>query len=432
MRFKVVSPVHLTASPVNSYGSISCVSARTGTLTQDSMSSSTGCQDAVHVPRFTFNPREGIDNPALVITDDPEPDSSLVPKLCYLKRMEGQSFGFYMRVDQTHHSFEVRGVERWSPAECSGLKDGDRLLEVNEEYVADKDFYTVMRKIQSCGVHLFLLVLRKEEYEQSMSMGLDLKMLVKLAKGDHWTRPRLCHISKEPEHGLGMTIVAVEGQKGQYMVCTVPDGAAEKAGVCTGDRLIWINGALVSMLTHSHLVKAGKKSGNSVTLLVADSESEACYVRRKMPILPVIAQCCSIPHAAKTMHLEKGADGYGFLLRQEKLVGQERKVHVLREIDVGSPAEGAGMEDGDLLLAVNGEPVESSQHEDIVQLIRKSGDEVTLTTMSIPGRDFYRALDLSPLLFHEDRLSVNDDCAKNQGNDRRSTGSDSKKVSAFL
>ncbi|XP_078101934.1 Na(+)/H(+) exchange regulatory cofactor NHE-RF3-like, partial [Sander vitreus] len=369
---------------------------------------------------FTFNPKEGIDNPALVITDDPEPDQSPMPRLCQLKRLEGQSFGFYLRMDQRSQGFEIRDVEPWSPAEHSGLRDGDRVLEVNEEYVDNIDFYRMVRKIQSCGLHLFLLVLRREEYKQSLSLGVDLQTLAKASKGYRWSRPRLCHISRHPVHGLGITIISVEGQKGQYTVSTMTDGPAEKAGVCTGDKLIWINGAMVSTLTHSTLNRTVKKSGDSVTVLVIDRESESCYVRRKMPILPVVAQCCGLPHTAKTMHLVKGRDGYGFLLRQEKLAGTQRIVHVLREVDVGSPAEGAGMEDGDLLLAVNGKPVESMEHEDIVKKIRRSGDKVILTSISIRGRDFYRELGISPLLFHDkctlqyDRQQTVSHCTKNQ------------------
>uniref|UniRef100_A0A3B4GSX9 PDZ domain containing 3a n=1 Tax=Pundamilia nyererei TaxID=303518 RepID=A0A3B4GSX9_9CICH len=385
---------------------------------------------SIEVIFFTFNPKEGIDNPIVV------------PRLCHLKRSEGQSFGFHLCMYS--QGFEITDLDPWSPAEHSGLKDGDRVLEVNEEYVVNMDFSRVKPHISGHRI----LQMSPFSFFQAVSMGVDLKFLANATKGDRWSRPRLCHIQKQPTHGLGMTIVSVDGI--YFAVTIFIDGPAEKAGIFSGDRLIWINGLMVSTLRYSALIRTVKKSGDSVTVLVIDSDSESCYIRRKIPIMPVVAQSCSLPHKAKTMNLVKGSDGYGFLLRQEKLASTQQKgerhingkfmkgyrinddfsffhffqlfpqsgaltiadkwhispfeetvinliiifcdpaVHVLREVDVGSPAQGAGMEEGDLLLAVNGEPIESMEHEDIVRKIRQSGDKVSLTAISIPGRDFYR------------------------------------------
>uniref|UniRef100_G3NMS9 PDZ domain-containing protein n=1 Tax=Gasterosteus aculeatus aculeatus TaxID=481459 RepID=G3NMS9_GASAC len=346
--------------------------------------SPTGCQDAMEHPRFTFNPKEGIDNPALVIADDPEPQSPR-PTLCHLRRLEGQSFGFLLRAHRGGQRCEVGGVAAWSPAGRGGLRDGDRVLEVNEERAHSEDFCRV-------GVLLFVLPPLASR-PQAESLGLDLQTLARSSKGDGWSRPRLCHISRDPECGLGMTVTRVDGER-SFAVNTLTDGPAEKAGVRSADRLIWINGEPASSLSRSMLNRTVRRGGAAVTVLVIDPEGESCRVRRKTPVLPAVAECRGLPHASRTMRLHKGPDGYGFLLRQEKLGGSQRKVHVLREVEEGSPAEAELMEDGDLLLAVNGTPVESLEHDDVVKEIRRSEDKVVLTVMSTRGRDFYREVNV--------------------------------------
>lgn len=67
-----------------------------------------------------------------------------------------------------------------------------------------------------------------------------------------------------------------------------------------------------------------KKGEDSVTVLVIDGDGEAAFARRRTAVLPVLAECRGLPYVAKTMALEKGDDGYGFLLREEKLVSSRR------------------------------------------------------------------------------------------------------------
>ncbi|XP_014395370.1 PREDICTED: Na(+)/H(+) exchange regulatory cofactor NHE-RF4 [Myotis brandtii] len=62
----------------------------------------------------------------------------------------------------------------------------------------------------------------------------------------------------------------------------------------------------------------------------------------------------ALPTRPRCLHLEKGPQGFGFLLREEKGLGG-RLGQFLWEVDPGLPADKAGMQAGDRLVAVAGE-----------------------------------------------------------------------------
>lgn len=69
-------------------------------------------------------------------------------------------------------------------------------------------------------------------------------------------------------------------------------------------------------------------------------------------------------------------------------------VHMTREVDNGSPAELGGVKEGEMLLEVNGESTDSLSHEEVVSKIRQSGQQVTLTTITPKGQDFYTKVNI--------------------------------------
>lgn len=100
----------------------------------------------------------------------------------------------------------------------------------------------------------------------------------------------------------------------------------------------------------------------------------------------------NLPAEPRTVVLHKGKKGFGFILRGAKatsplmeLTPSEKcpALQYLDDVDPGGVADMAGLKKGDFLLEINDEDVSSASHEHVVDLIRKSGDLVKMSVMSL-------------------------------------------------
>lgn len=81
------------------------------------------------------------------------------------ERSDGKGFGF------TLLGQFVGGVEPGSPAEAAGLRDGDRLVEVNGVNVENYSHKDVAMEIVSISNEITLLVVENEGYEHHYAKG---------------------------------------------------------------------------------------------------------------------------------------------------------------------------------------------------------------------------------------------------------------------
>ncbi|NXS68776.1 NHRF4 protein, partial [Pandion haliaetus] len=395
--------------------------------------------------KFEFNPKDGIDNPALSLTEDMDGKGVGEPRFYLLSKGSTETFGFCLHEELGCKGHVIRQVELGGLAQRRGLQDGDRLLQVNGHFVDHMDHRRVVQKIKASGNQVLLAVLDSKSYEAAKALGRDVSQMLPAD-----IRPRLCHITRD-KSGFGFSVLGPEGKaasmpvpqtspmqhlarprlslllpagiKGTFQLSVRQDGPAEKAGVPPGSWLLEMNGASVRSYSHAQLARKVrapgtggwgtrggnvvehpafpiqlKQSGSKVTLLVASSAVEEFYRLQGLRITAAVADTSWLPFKVRELHMVKGPAGYGFLLKEDDC-SSGATGQFLWDVDPGLPAEQAGMKEGDRLLAVNGESIEGLDHQQTVIRIRAHDDQVTLLVIDPAGDEFYQSVSFGDSLW---------------------------------
>ncbi|XP_076789093.1 Na(+)/H(+) exchange regulatory cofactor NHE-RF3 isoform X1 [Arvicanthis niloticus] len=342
--------------------------------------------------------------------DSGEMASTFNPRECKLSKQEGQNYGFFLRIEKDTDGHLVRVIEEGSPAEKAGLLDGDRVLRINGVFVDKEEHAQVVELVRKSGNSVTLLVLDGDSYEKAVKNQVDLKELdqsqrepslndKKLGPGMNGAvgmcaQPRLCYLVKEG-NSFGFSLKTIQGKKGVYLTDITPQGVAMKAGVLADDHLIEVNGENVENASHEEVVEKVTKSGSRIMFLLVDKETARRHSEQKTQFKRETASLKLLPHQPREVVIKKGSNGYGFYLR----AGSERKGQIIKDVEPGSPAEAAGLKNNDLVVAVNGESVEALDHDGVVEMIRKGGDQTTLLVLDKEASSIYSLARFSPLLY---------------------------------
>ncbi|XP_042532368.1 Na(+)/H(+) exchange regulatory cofactor NHE-RF3 isoform X1 [Dipodomys spectabilis] len=334
------------------------------------------------------------------------------PRECKLSKQEGQSYGFFLRIEKDTDGHLVRVVEQGSPAEEAGLLDGDRVLRVNGVFVDKEEHVQVVDLVRKSGNSVTLLVLDGDSYEKAIKKQVDLRELSSSQKeldsnsrktaavinggAQTWTRPRLCYLVKDG-NSYGFSLKTLQGKAGICMTDITPHGVAMKAGVLANDYLIEVNGENVEKASHEEVVEKVKKAGGRIAFLLVDQDTYKRHSEQKMPFHRDAASLELLPQQPRVVEMKRGSNGYGFYLR----AGPEHKGQIIKDIDSGSPAEAAGLKKNDLVVAVNGQCVEGLDHDSVVEMIRKGGEQTSLLVVDKDTDSMYRLARFSPFLYYK-------------------------------
>ncbi|XP_042170737.1 Na(+)/H(+) exchange regulatory cofactor NHE-RF2 [Oncorhynchus tshawytscha] len=277
--------------------------------------------------------------------------SELKPRLCIMTKSEN-GYGFHLHGEKGKNGQFIRKVEPASSAEASGLRPGDRVIEVNGGNV------------------------EKDTHHQDQTAG---------------GRPGDGRVPPQPAPRLHRGDGCPSGGTHLCVPCLTP--------------------SLTTPLLAPGLLAPSQRENGSVSKLPTTLTREVPKPTRRSPSRAAkkeaLAHVNAHAQVARTpvdpselfprlCHLVRAETGYGFNLHSEK----SRPGQYIRSLDPGSPADHAGLRPQDRLIEVNGVNVEGMRHAEVVAFVKRGGDETRLLVVDPDTDHHFKKMGVTPLASH--------------------------------
>ena len=99
-----------------------------------------------------------------------------VPRQCHIVKCDGyDGFGFNLYQEKSKPGQFIGKIEPGSPADVAGLKEDDKIVEVNGVNIARENHKQVVGRIKAIASETTLLVVDKECEEYHIEQGIDIQ-----------------------------------------------------------------------------------------------------------------------------------------------------------------------------------------------------------------------------------------------------------------
>jgi S1-C subfamily serine protease len=279
----------------------------------------------------------------------------------------------------------IAAVVSDSPAAKAGLVRGDILLEVDGETVDSFVELVGLLEGYEPGDEVQLTILHGDD-ERTLPVTL----------GEQEGKPYLGVVHCGGRIGPGPMVLIHAGEPGAMIVEVEPDSPADAAGLEAGDVIVAVDGETLDLENTLADVIATHEPGDTVTLEVAqpgeetrdvtvelgehpEEEGKAYLGINYRPALPSYTwEGEALPFEGRWRHVQPFLHG---------LPGIESKQGVIvQSVAEDGPADAAGLRRGELITAIDGDPIEGPQNLVGAIAEHEPGDQVTLTVLQ-PGKD---------------------------------------------